>query len=285
MAADYDETEIRRYLLGELDEEPSAALERDYFAREDLFDRVWAAENDIVDEYLSGRLSAHQRDRFERHYLASPGHRDRVAAARALRSLAAASAAAKPAGQWWWPTIGRAFGKWPPAWTPAVAAAVLVLAAGGLWIVRSSSRAQPPLSGRAPESLRPAQSPPDASAEAPPRAPVTITVILSAINLRGTDDATSVIIPQGTDLVVLQLEGDRAAPRFERGRGVVRTLSGNETWSGPAVAGDGASPSFARVDVPADRLTPDDYIVALFDTAASGIETERYRYFLRVRPR
>jgi anti-sigma factor RsiW len=108
MAADYDETEIRRYLLGELDEEPSAALERDYFAREDLFDRVWAAENDIVDEYLSGRLSAHQRDRFERHYLASPGHRDRVAAARALRSLAAASAAAKPAGQWWWPTIGRA---------------------------------------------------------------------------------------------------------------------------------------------------------------------------------
>jgi hypothetical protein len=37
--------------------------------------------------------------------------------------------------------------------------------------------------------------------------------------------------------------------------------------------------------VPADRLTPDDYVVALFDTAASGIETERYRYFLRVRPR
>jgi len=160
MAADHDEDEIRRYLLGELDEEPTARLERDYFAREELFDRVWAVENDIVDEYLAGRLSAHQRDRFERHYLASPGHRDRLAAARALQSLGATSAASKPVRQGWWPTIGRAFGEWPTARTAAVAAALLLLAAGGLWMVRSSSRAQPPLGARAPESLRPAPSPP-----------------------------------------------------------------------------------------------------------------------------
>ena len=284
MAGDHDETEIRRYLLGELDEEPSAALERDYFTREELFDRVWAAETDIVDEYLAGRLSEHQRDRFERHYLASPGHRERVAAARELRSRA--TAAARPARRGGWPAIGPAFGGWPTAWTAAAAAAaVVMLAVGGLWIVRSSSRAQPPQGARAPESPGPAQPTPDAAAQTPPRAPMTIAVALSAISLRGTDDAPSLIIPQGTDLVVLQLEGDSAAPPFERGRAVVRTLSGEEIWRGPAVAGAGASPSFARVELPADTLTPADYIVALFDTAANGIETERNRYFFRVRPR
>jgi hypothetical protein len=52
---------------------------------------------------------------------------------------------------------------------------------------------------------------------AAPRAPVTIALTLSAVNLRGTDDVASLVIPPGTDLLVLQLELDRAAPRFEPG--------------------------------------------------------------------
>jgi hypothetical protein len=286
MAADHDDTEIRRYLLGELEEERSAALEQDYFAREELFDRVWAAENDIVDEYLAGRLSVHQRERFERHYMASPEHRDRVATARELRAHGVPSPATKPARQGWWTTFRSAFGASPAGWTAAAAAALVVLAvAGGVWIVRSSSRAQPSLDVRSPESVRPAQPPPDATGPAAPRAPVTIALTLSAINLRGTDDAASLVIPPGTDLVVLQLELDRGAPRFERGRASVRTLAGKDIWTGPAVAGVSASSSFARIDVPAGALSPDDYIVALFDTAAGAGETARYRYFLRVRSR
>jgi hypothetical protein len=286
MAPDHDDTEIRRYLLGELEEERSAALEQDYFAREELFDRVWAAENDIVDEYLAGRLSVHQRDRFERHYMASPEHRDRVAAARELRAHGAPSPAPKPARQGWWPTIRSAFGTWPGGWTAAAATALGVLAvAGGVWIVRSSSRSNPPLDVRSPSPVRPAQPPADATAPAAPRAPVTIALTLPAINLRGTDDAASLVIPPGTDVVVLQLELDRGAPRFERGRATVRTLAGKDIWTGPAVAGVGAPYSFARIDVPAGALSPDDYIVALFDTAPSGGETARNRYFLRVRPR
>lgn len=264
MTTDHDDTEIRRYLLGELADEPAAALERDYFAHDELFDRVWAAENDLVEEYVAGRLSAHELDRFERHYLTSPEHRDRVAMARQLRSR-------EPRGL-------------PIVWTVALAAA-LILAVGAVWIVRSWSRAQPPSAAQAGDSPRPVQPPPPATTAPPARTPVTIAVVLSAITVRGTDDAASVTVPQGTDLVVLRLEGDRTAPRFDRGRGVVRRLSGNEVWSGPAVADDGTPPLLARVDVPADRLTPDDYIVVLVDTTASGAEIERYRYFLRVRSR
>jgi hypothetical protein len=281
MATDRDDTEIRRYLLGELEDEPAAALERDYFAHEELFDRVWAAEEDLVEEYLDDRLSAHQRERFERHYLTSPGHRDRVAMARELRSRQAASVASTPASPTRQAAIDLASRGWPTAWrwAAAFAAALLVLAVGALWMVRSASRAQPPPAVSAGEPARPPQPSPNATPT--PRTPVTIAVVLSALTVRGADDPASVTIPQGTDLVVLHLEGDRSAPRFDRGRASLRTVSGKEIWSGSAVAG--APPSLARVDVPADRLTADDYIVTLLETAASGAEVERYRYFLRVR--
>jgi anti-sigma factor RsiW len=283
MAIDHDATEIRRYLLGELGDEPAAALERDYFAHEELFDRVWAAEDDLVEEYLDDRLSAHQRDRFERHYLTSPGHRHRVAMARELRSRHAASVASTPASPTRQSTIDPASRGWPTAWrwTAGFAAALFVLAVGALWIVRSASRAQPPLAVSAGESPRPSQPSPNPAVLPPARTPVTIAVVLSAMTVRGADDPASVTIPQGTDFVVLHLEGDRSTPRFDRGRASLRTVSGKDIWSGPAVGG--SPPSLAQVDVPADRLTPDDYIVTLLETPATGAEVERYRYFLRVR--
>jgi hypothetical protein len=274
---DHSDLEIRRYLLGELDEEPAATLERDYFADGEFFDRLWAAEHDLVDDYLAGRLSAHERDRFERHYLASPAHRERVAAARALRSHGATPGSPAVAAPASWTALRR------PTWMAAVAAALVLFALGGVWMVRSS-RVEPPLDGRAPDQAQP-QQPPNAPRPAPVRVPATIAVTLSAIALRGSDDSASVTVPEGTDLVVLHLEGDRSAPRFDRGHAVVRTLPGREIWRGPAVSDSTAPASLARVEVPAGTLTPDDYIVVLLETAANGTDTERYRYFLRVRPR
>jgi hypothetical protein len=67
---------------------------------------------------------------------------------------------------------------------------------------------------------------------------------------------------------------------------VIRAVGGDEIWHGP-LADSAPRPSgvVAIVDVPADRLRPDDYTVALFETPAAGAESERYRYFLRVRAR
>ena len=85
---------------------------------------------------------------------------------------------------------------------------------------------------------------------------------------------------------MLRLEGEGDGPALGRGRAVVRTVSGNEVWRGPAASERGARlAALARVEIPADRLTPDDYIVELFGTDPNGREAERYRYFLRVRER
>src|SRR5574339_1194490 len=82
--------EIRRYLLGALDQASADALEARYFADPVLADEVRETELELVDDYVAGRLEPGDRARFEAHYLASPVHRDRVATARALAPKLAA---------------------------------------------------------------------------------------------------------------------------------------------------------------------------------------------------
>ena len=69
-------------------------------------------------------------------------------------------------------------------------------------------------------------------------------------------------------------------------RAEVRTVDGTVIWQGPATpvtAGDDRG--VARVEIPADRLAVDDYVVALFDRGPSGDAVERAQYALHVRAR
>jgi hypothetical protein len=278
MAIEYDESELRRYLLGDMADETCAALEQDYFTRRETFDGVWSAENDLIDDYLGGQLTPDDRSRFERYYLATPGHRDRVAVARELRAAALEGASAvvdHESKAWWHPKLGALHG-WPDAWKAALVAALVLLAVGGTWMFRSRP-APPPTALRTPSAPGQVQAPPRAS-------PVVVSVTISPISVRGTDEAASLTIAPGTDLVILRLEGDSNGPALGRGRAVVRTVTGNEVWRGAAASESGTQPgAFAKVEIPAGTLTPDDYIVELFGTGPAGRESEANRYFLRVR--
>jgi anti-sigma factor RsiW len=53
------------YLLGELSQEQQIALERDYFAGDDVYDQLLAVEDELAYDYLQGRLSPERRARFE----------------------------------------------------------------------------------------------------------------------------------------------------------------------------------------------------------------------------
>src|SRR5262249_60170329 len=80
---EHDERTIR-YLLGDLSETEQTAVELEYLVDQEKFEEVWAAENDLVDRYVRGRLSRRERNLFERNYLQSPKHRERVAVSRKL---------------------------------------------------------------------------------------------------------------------------------------------------------------------------------------------------------
>lgn len=73
-----------RYLLGTLSEEEREQLEEQYFSDFDDFENIEIAEDDVVDRYVRGKLTASEVENFEKVLAASPRLDERVKLARIL---------------------------------------------------------------------------------------------------------------------------------------------------------------------------------------------------------
>jgi heme exporter protein D len=77
-----------RYLLGDLPEEELERLAEEYFVHDDAWQALSAVENDLIDDYVRGRLSQAVRQKFERHFMRFPERQERVEFARILMNPA-----------------------------------------------------------------------------------------------------------------------------------------------------------------------------------------------------
>jgi hypothetical protein len=123
---------VRRYLLGVLPEEEAERFEREYFESDGAFEELVAAENDLIDAHLGGRLTAAEEESFARHFLSSPEREERVAFAQALRTAAARAplAAATPEAALLAADVAVARRPRVPAWLGWAAAVVCALTTG-----------------------------------------------------------------------------------------------------------------------------------------------------------
>jgi hypothetical protein len=287
------ETALRRYLLGDLSDVEREAVEREYFADAAIVDRLSEVEDDLIDDYLSDRLSEGERGSFEHHYLTVPRHRTRVAVANALR-VTPSQMSLDARGYSRWSALSTTVRAWPTVAQVAFALALLLVATGGAWLIGWGS-------GRIVVSLLappgPPMSPtplPDAAVTPPPAAaqpsiarsapPVIVAVSVSPVHVRSAQDAATIVLKPGTDIVRLHLQGERGESPAVTLRAVVRSVAGEEIWRGSALTPSGSDPAaVAHIDVPAAHLRADVYIVQLLRTTARGQEVERYRYLVRVR--
>jgi len=255
-----DPTRARAYLLGSASEQDADVIEQAYFRTAESLERVEAAEELLIEDYLANRLTTDERARFERHYLAVPRHRTRVETIRRLSTAASHGAV---------PSTPRSGFHWQ--WL-AVAAGFVLAVGATVWMVSHRQVAGDRLPA------------PELPAPVPARSVYAWS--LSPAAVRGTMETPALVIPAGTDDVRLQLEGEGSASPIARGRLVIRVVGGDEVWQGP-VANIAQRPAgvVAIVDVPAGRLRPDDYTITLLAQTAAGVESERQRYFLRVRSR
>jgi hypothetical protein len=276
MSAGLDPARARRYLLGLATEEEGAALEREYFERDDVVERIAAAEDDLIEDYLAGQLETSERERFERSYLAAPHHRVRVDTVQRLMARAAqlpvrpASAVAPPPAK-----VATRYMPW------LALAASLLVGAGAWWMFVPSGR-DAPLSERRSDS--PSQPPPPAGAAQAPTTPRVFALSLSPVAVRGSGDSLRAVLPAATDIVALELQGDGESRSLAPTRAAIRTVAGLEVWRGPAAVSPGRPAGvLARIDVPAAHLPADDYLVSLFGRDGAGAEVEWAQYFLRLR--
>ena len=87
---------LRSYLLGELNEQQREEVEERLVMDEDFFQGSLLVEDDLIDDYVQGELSADERKKFEATILSTPEGRQQVALTRDLKVYAAAVAKKKP---------------------------------------------------------------------------------------------------------------------------------------------------------------------------------------------
>lgn len=139
------EAEVRGYLLGALSEDARRRVEERLMTEESFLEELAVAEGELIDDYVGERLSAAEREAFERHFLSTEERRQQLSFTQALgryanadAGRAAASAGALGAAPTPAPTVGerlRAF--WAGlSWAPraGLALACVAVIAAALWL-------------------------------------------------------------------------------------------------------------------------------------------------------
>ena len=284
-----------RYLLGELPEKEQVALEELCFTDNDTFERMWASENELVDDYVRDRLQGPERDRFESHYLASPVHQRRVQAAKFLLGAAATPELPQP-------SLAERLKQWLGGFRLpelALTGALVALAAGGIWLFLERSRLRDEVDNlrieNAVHKQREAQL--ESANEAqrseinrltetpgrqrdplpePPKASRIFAFVLSPISVR-SGAGQSFVVPHDAQTVQLRLKAPSG--EWTSYRAEIRSVGQRTAWSSGRLIGRGGNIS---VEVPAGRLSFDDYILTLSGVTGDGRTEEIERYSFRV---
>ena len=298
--------QLINHLLGALPEAEQTALEQELLADRDKFDEAWAVENDLVDRYVRDELPSAERVRFERHYLASPLHRERVAIAQALLAEIDETPEAIPAQASWWQRWLDVLRMPQLAFGGAMAAALLLTASGALWLFSERSRlhdqlvqlrteSQADAQRRAQELAAQKQSLETAISQERQRSqqlnaelerlrqveqaapPVLLSFLLTPAT-RDQNSAPPPVIPRvkGGLQLLIELGGSKYAGYQIK----LQTVEGRALFSPPARATKDRA--FVAVTLPAARLVRGDYVVILSGRKANGGTAEIDRYFFRV---
>ena len=285
----FHDQEIRQYLLGDISASEESDLEAAFFRDFELLARVELVRDDLADDYAAQRLSAVDREKFERRLLASNEGREEFAITRALRH-----AAVHPAQQ------SHTIWRLDRRWLSLAAALPLAVATLIAWQL---------VSGPEPADERPApagqignqgqaanpSSPPEpavaspqpntpSSAASSQRAPaVTLaTLILTADLERSRGVAPTFLTSTGATEVELVVP--RTSLKAGTARARVDSVEGAAVWSGLIVvpsAADVLDPR-PRARIPVSSLAPGDYF---FSIPVATDATGGPRYYFRVRTR
>jgi hypothetical protein len=251
-----DESLLRRFLMGDITADEREQIEDAFMVDDELYQSLRAIEDELIIDYLRGRLTLESQTRFAREIEQSPVRQQRVAQVQQLLDVAAPAAAPVPAAR-----------PKPSRWRPITlaAAAVMVLVAGLTW--RSPASPPPP-----DETVTPAAAPSDVVFDVGP-------VVRSADGAGNT-----FVVPAGRTTFTLRFplavtNEERAAISLRATGGAALALE-----TSPVIEHRRDGLAEVRWTIPVDAVKPGDYeIVVTIDRRDGSAEPWR-RSFTLERP-
>ena len=266
-----DQEILRQYLLGNLSPEDSAPLEERLLTDGDFYEELLIAEDELVDQYLSGDQSDAERDRFKAHFLLTPERQEKVRFSRTLKkylhnaepehandnvvevAAAPVSVSVTDPGSVRSPFFS--FLSRNPILSYSVAAVVVLVIGAVTWMALKNPVSQGPSHVLA----------------------VTLTPGLT----REGGEITKISIPPGTDTLQLKLQLPKADYTSYRARLVAEDRS--ELWSADdlkPVLNNGTT--FIEANIPSGVVKPGDYEVKVSGFLSSGQFEDAQRFTFRV---
>jgi hypothetical protein len=134
-----DEAVLRKYLLGSLSPQEQEEIDLWLLSCEDAYDLLEAAEDDLIDASLNGRLRGRDLDSFNSYFLAAPERQQKLRFSRAFKRAIEAFPQAAPEESGsrqpsTWLRFLDAF-RPQPAFAFAASALIAILVIGSVWSV------------------------------------------------------------------------------------------------------------------------------------------------------
>jgi hypothetical protein len=285
---------LGRFLLGDLSESERALVEDRFLANEDFFQELLIGEDDLIDAYVRGELPAAERALFERCCLTTQHERQRVEFARTFYNSISGKTGTiantreqGTTGSWWRSLFGKFVGG-RPALSFTLAAALLVIALGGLWLLIERTRtrpatqqeqagrtltvqpSQPPTPMTAAEHSQPEKETPGPTPlETPKRTAVVVaTYTLLPGTVRGEGGANSIVLPGGTTEVRLRLALEGVA--YKKYRATLSTPEGAQLWSHLVTNRSSIKSDLLTLSLPTKLFKGSDYVLTVSGVNADG---------------
>jgi hypothetical protein len=307
---------LRSYLLGDLNSEEQQRIEQSLMTDAAAMDALGCLENELIDDYLEGTLSEHEKKRFEDIFLAAPERMRMLQFAQILKRYIARQKTEEKSRSFWKKFLPAIRHSSNPGLTWSLAACILLLLVGSslaalhiarlqkaldqamsanpsMQIVELQKRNNELASALHREQIRVnQQQQPAAELESnEPQIQATrrtgqaqstvISIVLAPGLLRDTDGIHKIRIPKQTNLVQFDLKME--PQNYARYQATLQRVGEHPLWTqiSPNVQ-SGTEPQFFRLIMPAHLLKPGDFVLKLSGIPNGGELEEIGSYYFRI---
>jgi hypothetical protein len=267
---------LRRFLLGNVDDEERQRIEGLFLTDSLSRDKVLAAEQDLIEDYLDDSLTTAEKERFLLHYADTPRQRRKLRIAKTIQDWATTETTVTPptpATISIWSRLRAGMRLKPVFVIPIAVIAMIAIVVTTVWVNRKreqSSIDQELARLNASSSLR----------EIPPQ---MVPFELAPVSVRSVESHNELITRSDVRVVELHLLWIQKE-RYPTYQAVVRRFNDDESFTIRDLQPENNGGHKIRLRLPAQKLTRGLYQILLSGVAADGTVSASEEYTLTVGP-
>ena len=276
---DAEKDNLRKYLLQELAEADQEQIELKLLTDKEFGGRLAIAQDELIDDFVTAKLSDHQAKRFREHYLITPKRRQKLGFATALDRYVTERMSGRKAGVFK-RLVTFVYAK-PVKTAFALAGLILIFGAGIVTVWRTQSGQQKHLQEEFARVNRPEETDSIPYPLLKQGSGNTRVLTLRENVVREDGDSRRVEVTAGVTLVRLLLE--LGVGSYSSFNVRLQTANSQELASlGNVKARDAEGAQFVVINVPSELLTSGDYQLRLTGISSDGRATDLGLYPFQV---